>query len=148
MELVRWEPFEGLTRLHSRINDLFDENLGRARALPSATAGVWLPPVDILESKDAYLIRAELPGMKKADFNLEVNDGTLTLSGERKVESVSDDVQYHRSERVNGKFSRSFYLPRTVRHDAIKASYQDGILEIHVPKAEEAKPKQIAISVQ
>ncbi len=69
MELVRWEPFEGLNRLHSRINDLFDENVGRARALPSATAGAWFPPVDILESKDAYLIRAELPGMKKEDFN-------------------------------------------------------------------------------
>ena len=147
MELVRWEPFDGLNRLHNRISDLFDENFGRARALPSATAGAWLPPVDILESKDAYLIRAELPGMKKEDFHLEVNDGTLTLTGERKQESVSDGMHYHRSERVNGKFSRSFYLPRTVQQDGIKASYQDGILEIHVPKAEEAKPKQIAIAV-
>jgi HSP20 family protein len=147
MELVRWEPFEGLNRLHSRINDLFDESFGRARSLPSATAGVWLPPVDILESKDAYLIRAELPGMKKEDFNLEVNDGTLTLSGERKAETLSEGVEYHRSERVNGKFSRSFYLPQTVKQDGIKANYRDGILEIHVPKVEEAKPRQIAISV-
>ena len=120
MELVRWEPFEDLNRLHSRINDLFEENLGRARALPSATAGVWLPPVDILESKDSYLIRAELPGMKKEDFNLEVNDGTLTLSGERKGSSISEGVEYHRTERVNGKFSRSFYLPRTVHRMASK----------------------------
>lgn len=147
MELVRWEPFEGLNRLHNRINDLFDENFGRARALPSATAGAWLPPVDILESKDSYLIRAELPGMKKEDFHLEVNDGTLTLSGERKQESASEGTHYHRSERVNGKFARSFHLPRTVQQDGIKASYQDGILEIQVPKAEEAKPKQIAITV-
>ena len=147
MDLVRWEPFEGLSRLHSRINDLFDESVGRARALPSATAGAWLPPVDILESKDAYLIRAELPGMKKEDFHLEVNDGTLTLSGERKTESLADGIEFHRNERVNGKFVRSFYLPRTVQQDGIKASYQDGILEIHVPKAEEAKPKQIAIRV-
>jgi HSP20 family protein len=147
MELVRWEPFEGLNRLHSRINDLFDESFGRARSLPSATAGVWLPAVDILESKDAYLIRAELPGMKKEDFNLEVNDGTLTLSGERKAENLSDGVEYHRTERVNGRFSRSFYLPQTVKQDAIKATYREGILEIHVPKVEEAKPRQIAISV-
>ena len=70
MEIVRWQPFEGLNRLHSRINDLFDENFGRARAPSSATAGVWLPPVDILESKDTYVIRAELPGMKKEDFQL------------------------------------------------------------------------------
>ena len=147
MELVRWEPFEGLNRLHSRINDLFDENFSWARALPSATAGTWLPPVDILESKDAYLIRADLPGMKKEDFHLEVNDGTLTLSGERKSESLADGVEYHRNERVNGRLSRSFYLPQTVKQDGITASYQDGILEIHVPKAEEAKPKQIAIRV-
>jgi HSP20 family protein len=147
MELVRWEPFEGLNRLHSRINDLFDESFGRARGVPSATAGVWLPPVDILESKDAYLIRAELPGMKKEDVTLEVNDGTLTLSGERKAESLSNGVEVHRTERVNGKFSRSFYLPQTVKQDGIKATYRDGILEIHVPKAEEAKPRQIAISV-
>lgn len=147
MELVRWEPFEGLNRLHSRINDLFDDNFGRARVLPSATAGAWLPPVDIVESKDAYLIRAELPGMKKEDFHLEVNDGTLTLSGERKAESVTNGVEYHRNERVHGRFSRSFYLPQTVKQDGINATYRDGILEIHVPKAEEAKPRQISISV-
>jgi HSP20 family protein len=146
MELVRWEPFDGLNRLHSRINDLFDENFGRARALPSATTGVWLPPVDILESKDAYLIRAELPGMKKEDFNLEVNDGPLTLSGERKAESLTDGVEYHRNERIHGRFSRSFYLPQTVKQEEIRANCRDGMLEIHVPKVEEAKPRQIAIS--
>lgn len=147
MELVRWEPFDGLNRLHSRINDLFDESFGRARTVPSGAAGTWWPPVDILESHDAYLIRAELPGMKKEEVHLEVNDGTLTVSGERKAESLSDGVEYHRTERVNGKFSRSFYLPQTVKQDGIKATYRDGILEIHVPKAEEAKPRQIAISV-
>jgi len=147
MELVQWEPFEGMSRLHNRINDLFDERFGRARAVPGATAGAWLPPVDILESKDAYLIRAELPGMKKEDFNLEVNDGTLTLSGERKAETANNGIEYHRSERIHGKFSRSFYLPQTVQRDGINATYHDGILEIHVPKIEEAKPRQISISV-
>ena len=85
--------------------------------------------------------------MKREDFNLEVNDGTLTLSGERKAESLTDGVGYHRNERIHGRFSRSFYLPQTVRQDGIKATYRDGILEIHVPKVEEAKPRQIAISV-
>ena len=85
--------------------------------------------------------------MKKEDFNLEVNDGTLTLSGERKSEPLTDGVAYHRAERVNGKFSRSFYLPQSVQQDGIKANYRDGILEIHVPKAEEAKPRQIAITL-
>ena len=147
MELVRWEPFEGLSRLNSRINDLFGESVDRARAVPSAAMGAWLPPVDILESKDAYLIRAELPGMKKEDFNLEVNEGTLTLSGERKPEALTNGVEYQRSERVHGRFSRSFYLPQSVKQDGSKATYRDGILEIHVPKVEEAKPRQIAISV-
>jgi len=146
MELVRWEPFDGLNRIHSRINDLFEETLGR-KPFQYSPGGVWVPPVDILESKDGYLIRAELPGMKKEDFNLEVNDGTLTLSGERKFEEPAKGVEYHRVERVAGKFTRSFYLPQTVKSDAIKATYRDGILEVHVPKAEEAKPRQIAINV-
>ena len=148
MDLVRWEPFEGLSRIQNRINDLFDDTFGRARSSSMPATGVWFPPVDILESRDSYLIRAELPGMKREDFNLEVHDGSLTLSGERKFEEAANGVEYHRVERASGKFSRSFYLPQTVKTDAIKATYRDGILEIHVPKADEAKPKQIAISVK
>lgn len=148
MELVRWEPFEGLNRIQSRMNELFDETFGRARSTqPGTGPGVWFPPVDILESKDSYLIRAELAGMKREDFNLEVQNGSLTLSGERKFEEPANGVEYHRVERLSGKFSRSFYLPQTVKSDGIKATYRDGILEIHVPKADEAKPKQIAIGV-
>jgi len=147
MELVKWEPFEGLNRIQSRINELFDDTFGRSRAYPTSATGVWFPPVDILESRDSYLIRAELPGMKREDFNLEVHDGSLTLSGERKFDEPANGVEYQRVERVSGKFSRSFYLPQTVKQDEIKASYRDGILEIHVPKADEAKPKQIAITV-
>jgi len=147
MDLARREPFEGLNRIQLRINDLFDDTFGRSRALPSSANGVWFPPVDILESTDSYLIRAELPGMKKENFNLEVKDGTLTLSGERKFEESANGVEYHRVERISGKFVRSFYLPQTVMSDDIKATYRDGILEVHVPKAEEAKPTQIAISV-
>src|SRR5438093_9839723 len=147
MELVRWEPFEGLNRIQSRINDLFDDTFGRARNYPASTAGVWCPPVDILESKDSYLIRAELPGMRNEDLKTEVNEGILTLSGERKFEEPATGVEYHRVERVAGKFSRSFYVPQTVKHDGIKATYRDGILEVQVPKADEAKPRQIAISL-
>jgi HSP20 family protein len=147
MELVRWEPFEGLDRIQSRISELFDDSFARARAYTRSAADVWFPPVDILESRDAYLIRAEVPGMKKDDFKLEVRDGTLTLSGERNQEKLADGVEYHRTERVGG-FTRSFHLPQTVKQDAIQANYRDGILEVHVPKAEEAKPRQITISVK
>lgn len=148
MELVRWEPFEGLNRMQARINGLFEESLRPHASSNTHGGGFWLPPVDVLESKDSYLIRAELPGMKKEDFNLEVKDGTLSLSGERKFEEPANGVEYHRVERIAGKFSRSFSLPQTVKSDEIRASYRDGILEVHVPKTEEAKPKQIAINVQ
>src|SRR3989449_9092004 len=111
MDLVRWEPFEGLNRIQSRINDLFDDTFGRSRAYPSSTTRVWFPPIDILESKDSYLIRAELPGMKKEDFNLEVHDGSLTLSGERKFEEPANGVEYHRVERVAGKNFPVFFFP-------------------------------------
>jgi len=147
MELVRWEQVEGVNRIQSRINELFEDTLGRTRVQQGAAAGVWYPPVDILESKDSYIIRAELPGMRNEDLKTEVNDGMLTLSGERKFEEPANGVEYHRVERVAGKFSRSFYLPQTVKQDSIKATYRDGILEIQVPKAEEAKPRQIAISL-
>jgi HSP20 family protein len=148
MDLVRWEPFNGLDRLQSRINEFFDEAFGRSRAYPtSAATGAWYPPVDILESRDAYLIRAELPGMKKEDINLELRDGAVTLSGERKFDEPAAGVEYHQAERVSGKFFRSFYLPQTIKQEDMKATYLNGILEIHVPKADEAKPRQIAISV-
>ena len=147
MELLRWEPFAGLNKVQFRISDFFDQGYGESRARPTSTTGVWYPPVDIMESKDSYLLRAELPGMKKEDFTLELKDETLTLSGERKSEEKTDGVRYHSVERVAGKFTRSFFLPQTVKHDGIQATYRDGLLEIHVPKAEEAKPRQISISV-
>lgn len=146
-DLVRWDPFENLNRIQSRINDLFEDTFGRSRPLQASGPGVWYPYVDILESKEAYLIRAELPGMKKEDFNLELKDGVMTLGGEKKFEEPEDGVEYHRAERPSGRFVRSFYLPQTVKPDAIKASYRDGILEVYIPKAEEAKPRQIAVSV-
>ena len=147
MELVRWQPFNGVERLHSQMNDLFADVFGRAQRTSSVHSDIWYPRVDIAESKDAYLIKAEVPGMKKEDFSLEVKDNVLTLSGERKFEQTEDGVEYRRVERTAGKFVRSFTLPELVKHDAIKANYQDGVLEIQVPKAEAAKPKRIEISV-
>jgi len=146
MELVTWTPFESFNKLHSRINGLFDEKF--APSWPdSATGRAWYPAVDILESKDAYLLRAELPGMNKEDFNLELKEGTLTLTGERKFNTPAEGVQYRHVERASGKFVSSFTLPETVKHDGIEAAYKDGILEVHIPKAEEAKPRQIQVSV-
>jgi HSP20 family protein len=138
-----WEPFASLNRIESHINEMFGN--GATRPWVQAGHGSWRPAVDVLESKDAYLIRAELPGMKKEDFNLEVKEGILTLTGERNAEKLAEGVQYRSVERVSGKFVRSFSLPKTVNHDAIEAAYKDGVLEVRVPKAEEAKPRQITV---
>jgi HSP20 family protein len=146
MELVRWEPFADFGNIQSMFSELLDANFGRQWA--QSDSGKWYPAVDVLESKDGYVIRAELPGMKREDINLEVKNGTLTLSGERNSEKPAEGVQYRHVERVNAKFWRSFSLPETVQHDAIEATYKDGILEVRVPKAEEAKPRQIEVSVQ
>ena len=145
MELVRFEPFAGVGNFRSLFNGLFDENLVRAPAQPNASK--WYPAVDVLESKDSYLIRAELPGMTKEAIKVEVKDGNLVLSGERKSEKPADGVEYRHVERIAAKFWRSFSLPETAKQDGIEATYKEGILEIRVPKAEEAKPRQIEISV-
>jgi HSP20 family protein len=145
MELVRFEPFAGFGNLRSVFNDLFDENHGRSSTQPSVSK--WYPAVDVLESKDSYLIRAELAGMKREDIKVEIKDGTLVLSGERKSEKPEEGVEYRHVERVAAKFWRSFSLPETARQDGIEATYKDGILEIRLPKVEKAKPRQIEISV-
>jgi HSP20 family protein len=142
MELVRWEPFDQFNKIHSRLNELFEDSFNQS---PVAANGRWAPVMDILESNEAYIIRAELPGVKKEDINVELKDGTLTLSGERKAEELTEGVGYRSVERVNGKFVRSVILPKTVNQDGIQASYKDGVLEIQVPKAEKVKPRQITV---
>jgi HSP20 family protein len=146
MDLVRWEPFAGLNNLHSVFNDLFDGTFDRVPTQRSLAK--WHPAVDVLESKDAYLIRAELPGMKREDIKVEVKDGALVLSGETKTEKPAEGVEYRHVERAAAKFWRSFTLPEDANEEAIEASYKDGILEIRVAKREEAKPRQIQINVQ
>ena len=144
MELLRWEPFGDFGKFHSALNDLFDGDFNRS---PAQSLSKWHPAVDVLESKDAYLIRAELPGMKREEIHVELKEGTLVVSGERKSEKPAEGVQYHHVERVAAKFQRAFSLPDTAKPDEIDASYKDGILEIRVPKAERAKPRQIDINV-
>src|SRR5688500_5249108 len=117
MQLVKFEPFTGFDNIRSVFNDLFDEDFDRSWAQP--TLSKWHPAVDVLESKDSYLIRAELPGMKREDIKVEVKDGTLILTGERMPEKPAEGVEYRHVERVNAKFWRSFSLPETVKQDGI-----------------------------
>jgi HSP20 family protein len=125
----------------------FEPFFGRFNFLEDETkSGVWAPPVDVAEEKDKIFVRVEVPGMNESDLKVSFEDGLLTVSGERQFER-KDDRNYHRIERTYGSFSRSFSLPRTVDPNAIAAHYRDGILEIEIPKLEEAMPKQIQINV-
>lgn len=126
------EPFIRLVRTN-------DEDL---------VSGAWVPPVDVAETQEKILVRAEVPGMKQNDIQIEFENGLLTIRGERSFEKSDSSVTWLRVERTYGNFSRSFTLPRTVDPEKISASYRDGVLEIEVPKREEAKPKQIKIAVQ
>ena len=107
----------------------------------------WAPALDVQEDKDQYTLNLDLPGFKREDINVHLEDGTLVISGERKAETVAEGTEVHRRERFYGKFSRALTLPTAVSPDKVKASYKDGILTVTLPKAEEAKPKQIDVSV-
>ena len=110
-------------------------------------SGNWLPPVDVAETQDRIVVRAELPGVNQDQIQIEFENGLLTIRGERNFQK-QDGTTWHRVERVYGSFSRTFTLPRSVDAEKISAAYRDGVLEIEVPKKEEAKPKQIRIAVK
>lgn len=136
-----------LTNLQSQLSKIFEPF---ARFTPhedeDLVSGTWVPPVDVAETQEKILVRAEVPGLKQEDIQIEFENGLLTIRGERKLEKT-DGTTWHRVERTYGAFSRSFTLPRTVDAERIAASYREGILEIEVPKKEEAKPKNIRITV-
>ncbi|MFZ5649029.1 MAG: Hsp20/alpha crystallin family protein [Bacillota bacterium] len=148
MALVRWEPFRDLVNLQNSINRLFDENYSLFR-LPDGnnlTQGLAFP-VDIKDTADAVVIKAEIPGVKREDVSVIYNENILTIRGERKHEEKEEGASYIKVERRYGSFSRSFSLDVPVDHEKIKASYKDGILEINLPKKEKAKSKEIDIEV-
>ncbi|MBN2105568.1 Hsp20/alpha crystallin family protein [bacterium] len=147
MTLVRFNPLRDLVNIQSEMNRLFDDFYvrGSENVEPST---VWSPMVDISESDNEIVVVAELPGLQKEDVKIALQDNVLSLEGDKKQETVDKGKCYHRLERCYGKFQRSFVLPTAVKGDKVKAAYKDGILTITLPKAEEAKPKQIDISVQ
>lgn len=147
MTTVRWTANPEMKNLQSQINRILEPFARVAFGDEDLVSGTWVPPVDVAEAQDKILVRAEVPGMRQEDISIEFENGLLTLRGERKLEK-NDGVTWHRVERTYGNFSRSFTLPRTVDAERITANYRDGILEITVPKREEAKPKQIKIAVQ
>ncbi len=145
MMMTRWDPFRDLSALQDRINRVFNEQLSRGEA--EGAGKTWAPVVDILESESDLIVRAELPGVKRDEIDIEVTSESLTIRGERKVDE-QDSAKYLRVERAYGPFQRSFSIGVPVQPDKVKASYRDGILEVTVPKAEEIKPKKIEINAE
>jgi HSP20 family protein len=145
--IVRFDPFEDLSRLQREVNRLFEDNTRSGRGSEPASSRVWAPPVDILEDHNEIVVKAELPGIKQEDIDIELTGDTLTIKGERKFEDTQRKDNYVRVERAYGNFQRSFTIGVPVQNNAVKASYKDGILEIRLPKSEETKPKKVQVSV-
>ena len=148
MSITRFDPFRHVSRLQDRMNRVFEDALGRTFEDADFFAGAWTPAVDILETANELVLRAELPGLKPEDVDIRIENNTLTLRGERKSDSKDDKVNYQRRERIYGAFSRSFTLPSTVEQEKISAEFKEGILQVSLPKKEETKPKQITIKVK
>jgi len=145
MKLTRvstWPTFGRLTDLRDEIDRLFEAPLAPTSEFPG-----WAPAFDVYEEKDNFIVKAELPGMKKEDINVSLHDGNLIISGERQNEAKSEGTEVYRAERFFGKFQRAVSLPVTVAAHKVKADYKEGVLTVTLPKAEEAKPKQIEVNV-
>ena len=138
MAIIRWDPFREMTNLQGQVNRLAD-------SLWSGRPESWVPAVDVFDTKEAVVLKAELPGMKVDDIQIEVDDNVLTVKGERSFEEKVDEQRYYRVERRYGSFQRSLALPQGVKADEIRATYEDGVLQVTVPKSEAERPRRIEV---
>jgi HSP20 family protein len=146
MTIVRWEPLREFGTLQNEMNRLFNAVFDApATGGNGGTLRRWMPAMDLVESGDHFVLRADLPGMSEDDVKIELEDGTLTVSGERKAEHEEKEEGYYRVERAFGSFSRSLTLPKGVNPDEVTASFDRGVLEVRIPKPEERKPRRISI---
>ena len=149
MTLVRWDPFREFSQLQDRLNRVFNDTYrGYGADEGLMTTGTWMPPVDIYQNGDQELVlKAELPDMTRDDIDITVDNGTLTIKGEKKFSSDVKEENFHRIERRYGTFSRSFSLPQTVDPGKVAAEYRNGVLTVKLPLREEAKPRSIKVDV-
>jgi HSP20 family protein len=151
MTVSRWDPFQDLLAIQDEMNQLFGRAVGQGgqrgqgQGQGQVAERMWAPALDISERKDAYVVTVEVPGVKADDLDITLEDGLLTIRGERRFTQETSEQQFHRVERRYGSFRRSITLPSQVQADHIEASFEDGVLEVVVPKAEEAKPKKISV---
>jgi HSP20 family protein len=147
MALARWNPGRDIMQMREEMDRLFQQFVRRGDGEEATWGqGLWAPPVDIYETDQAFILKAELPGFTKDDIQIELHENRLTLRGERKRETEAKEEQYHRRERAYGRFERAFWLPTSVDAEKIQAYFKDGVLELRIPKSEKAKPKQIPIA--
>jgi HSP20 family protein len=141
--IVRWEPFRELSSLQTEMNRLFNA----AFDTPAGNGGArrWMPPMDLVETDEHFVLRADLPGLTESDVNIELEDNVLTVSGDRKAEHEAKGEGFYRVERSFGSFSRSLTLPKGIDPEAVTAAFENGVLEVRVPKPEQRKPRKIAI---
>jgi HSP20 family protein len=144
--VTRWDQSRVLTPLQEQVIRLFEDNATRERS-GHADLATWAPPVDIYETENELVIKADLPDLEEKDIDVRVENNSLTIRGERKFEKDVNEDNYLRVERAYGPFTRSFSLPNTVNSESVRAEYRNGVLSLHMAKREESKPKQIKISV-
>lgn len=144
--LTRWNPARDFQVLQNQLNSLFEPFASRfGLGDEDWSRATWVPPVDLEETSDKLILRAELPGMKADEIDIRFENGVLTLRGERRFENSNNNRNFHRVERAYGSFARSFTLPSSIDTERVTANYQNGILELEMPKREEAKPKRIEV---
>ena len=141
MAIIRWDPFRDMTQVQNQLNRLVDQ-------VWSGRQESWMPAVDVFDTKDAVVLKAELAGMDPDEIQIEVEDNVLTIKGERKFEEKVDEERYYRVERRFGSFQRNLALPQGVKPEDVSAAYEDGILTVTVPKVEEEKPKRIEVKAK
>ena len=150
MALIRWEPVRELHTMQNEMNRLFNTFFDSPTPGNGGSGGSvrrWIPAMDVVETEDHFVLRADLPGLSENDVNIELEDNVLTVAGERKAEHEQRGEGYYRVERAFGSFSRSLTLPEGVNADAIQASFDNGVLEVRIPKPEQHKPRKVQISL-
>lgn len=149
MALVRWEPVRELNTLQNEMNRLFGTFFDTPTTASAGNGGLrrWIPAMDLVETDEHFILRADLPGVREEDVKIEFEDNVLTVSGDRRTEHEEKREGFYRVERAMGSFSRSLTLPEGIDVDAVKATFDKGVLEIQIPKPEERKPRRVAISV-
>jgi HSP20 family protein len=147
MALIRWEPVRELGTIQNEMNRLFNTFFDAPAGTGNGPSGRWLPAMDLVETENEFVLKADLPGLSEADVNIEVDDNVLTISGERKADHEERKAGYYRLERSSGSFRRSLTLPEGINPESVRARFDKGVLEVLIPKPEQRTPRKVQISV-